>query len=238
MIHAWLLPVPASAPDLVAVVEPRLAPWERERLARFSFDRDRALYAAAHGLIRMALSARYPSVPIDRWELDRTPAGKPIVRAPVSGPLEVSLSHTRGLVACAVAPMPVGIDVEAVDSGLDVGPLLERVLSPAERATWPSDPDVGRFRFFRTWAVKEALLKGLGLGLGCEPNTVTIASDDPERPAVVAIPADVGSAADWWITALGMSADHVGAVAGRGPGAATVTRHQVEPEVFLRALRN
>lgn len=237
MIEVWLLPVPNAVPDLVERVRPGLADWEQARLERLASEADRILYAAAHGLLRLALTARHPSVPVVRWEVGRTGAGALVVGGPVTPTPRVSLSHTKGLVACAVAGSPVGIDVEAFDPRLDVTPLLERVLSPAERATFPAPADEARQRFFETWVLKEALLKGLGLGLSCEPSTITVAFGATTPPTVTEIPVSVARSSDWGVAFVEAPPGHVGAVAHRAPtGAAAVTQHRIDLDDLLVAL--
>src|SRR5207253_1525523 len=95
------------------------------RHRRFVFDRDRREYAAAHALLRTSLS-RHADVAPESWTFHDEPGGKP---SPVLEPgmpnLSCNLSHTRGLVACAIAlGHPVGIDVEAIDRKID-----ERIVS-------------------------------------------------------------------------------------------------------------
>lgn len=70
----------------------------------------------------------------------------------------LSLSHSYGLVACAVDQRPVGVDVERIRP---VPPRLLGLLSEEERAYVRCDAD-----FFRLWTLKEALIKCRGGHLG------------------------------------------------------------------------
>lgn len=70
----------------------------------------------------------------------------------------LSLSHSHGLVACAVSAEPVGLDVERIRP---VSPRLLRLLSPEERDYVRCDAD-----FFRLWTLKESLIKCRGGHLG------------------------------------------------------------------------
>lgn len=70
----------------------------------------------------------------------------------------ISLSHSYGLVACAVDQRPVGVDVERIRP---VPPRLLGLLSEEERAYVRCDAD-----FFRLWTLKEALIKCRGGHLG------------------------------------------------------------------------
>ncbi len=68
---------------------------------------------------------------------------------PMANGCYFNISHSHGLVACAVAEVPVGIDVEKIRP---ISPRLLRILSPAERESVRCDED-----FFRLWTLKEAL---------------------------------------------------------------------------------
>lgn len=73
---------------------------------------------------------------------------------PMTNGCYFNISHSHGLVACAVAEVSVGIDVEKIRP---VSPRLLRILSPAERESVRCDED-----FFRLWTLKEALIKCRG----------------------------------------------------------------------------
>ena len=77
---------------------------------------------------------------------------------PMANGCYFNISHSHGLVACAVSDVPVGIDVEKIRP---VSPWLLRILSPAERESVRRDED-----FFRLWTLKEALIKCRGGVLG------------------------------------------------------------------------
>ena len=73
---------------------------------------------------------------------------------------DFNLSHADTLVACAVtATGRVGIDCERVRP-VQAAALLQRILSPAERAPADTDAQI----FFRLWTQKEAVIKAEGNG--------------------------------------------------------------------------
>jgi 4'-phosphopantetheinyl transferase len=80
--------------------------------------------------------------------------------------LFLSLSHSDGVVACALSSDPVGIDVEHARPGRDVARLAEIACSPREceslAALGAADATA---MFYRIWTLKEAWLKRLGTGL-------------------------------------------------------------------------
>jgi hypothetical protein len=100
---------------------------EDERCKRFAFDDDRRDYAVAHALLRRLLSHRHAVSP-EAWRFEATPSGKPRVAADFAAlPLAFSLSHARGLVACAVS--------EDAEVGIEVDPPIR---SPTTNLRFPS----------------------------------------------------------------------------------------------------
>lgn len=146
---------------------------ERERMSRYVRAVDRARYEVAHTALRLVLGARL-DLPARALRFERSacpgcgePHGRPVLAGlPPRGRVEFSLSHGGALVAVAVAPHAVGVDVEPdVPSPTSAG-LVPR-LHPGERrlvdAAAPADRPAA---FTRVWVRKEAYLKGLGIGLG------------------------------------------------------------------------
>ncbi len=145
-----------------------LSPDERARHDRLRSDADRRDYAAAHALLRTSLS-RYAEVAPRAWVFESDSRGKPKLshECETGVGLAFSLSHTRGLVACAIASSSaVGIDVERADPSVDWSPVVKRCFSPAEIAQLDGgSPSDRAERFAELWTLKEAHAKATGLGL-------------------------------------------------------------------------
>jgi 4'-phosphopantetheinyl transferase len=141
---------------------------ERDRQARFRRPEDRDVYGLAHGLLRWTLS-RHADVEPAAWRFAAGRFQKPLIAAPIAGspPLAFSLTHADGIAAVAVARgIEVGVDAEPVDRVVDPWALADGVLSPPERSDLGKlDPEAARRAFMRLWTLKEAHVKGLGLGL-------------------------------------------------------------------------
>lgn len=106
----------------------------------------------------------------------RAERGKPCF---ASGTWHFSLSHTRRLVCCALAPFPVGLDAEGLDRPVRPG-LAEKVLAPQELETWRAGG--GRDRDLLTyWVLKEAWVKYTGQGLRGYPRDLCFTMT-PEGP--------------------------------------------------------
>lgn len=154
-------------PPLLADYRAVLSDQERERCDRFHFERDRHVYLVAHALVRSSLS-RYADVAPEDWAFDHNRYGRPEVKAGLTAvPLRFNLSHTHGLVACAVtSKRDVGVDVEWLDRRGETVALADRFFAPAEvRALRRVAPPLQLERFFTYWTLKESYIKARGMGL-------------------------------------------------------------------------
>jgi 4'-phosphopantetheinyl transferase len=139
---------------------------ERARSRRFMFMRDRRDFTAAHALVRRTLSLyadRHPSA----WKFDVTEGGKPALAGAQGDALTFNLSHTHGLVACAIArETELGVDVESINRINEGRQIAERFFSPLECRYLETCEQSGYMcRFIELWTLKESYLKGSGVGL-------------------------------------------------------------------------
>lgn len=139
---------------------------ERARCRRFRFEEDRVSFIVGHALLRTALSHHAAARPRE-WRFSTSGHGRPEIDTPTSPRLRFNLSHTRGLVACAVTlERDVGIDVERIRPGTGVADLAFGHFSPSENRRLTSLPSpAARDLFFSLWTLKEAYVKARGLGL-------------------------------------------------------------------------
>ncbi|CAN7281555.1 4'-phosphopantetheinyl transferase superfamily protein [Bosea sp. LjRoot90] len=115
----------------------------------------------------------------DAVEIGHEPAGRPLIVAPHGSGLHLSLATRAGLVAIALAHLPVGVDVEQV--ALASEPPLA-VLHPDERSWFESLPAPARpLAFAQLWSAKEAYVKALGTGFARAPESFTVQLDGSER---------------------------------------------------------
>lgn len=139
---------------------------ERARRDRFVFARDRRDFAVAHALLRIRLSSHAPR-PRGAWQFTTGAHGKPELDVHTAAQLSFNLSHTDGLVACAIAREgDIGIDVETIDRVADDSDVARRYFSASEAAAIERcAPDARRMRFIELWTLKEAYIKAVGEGL-------------------------------------------------------------------------
>ena len=174
-----LLPLNAVHVDLVhsdtgaawaqheAAYRALLSPDEHDRMSRLIFERDRRRFLLTRALVRTTLS-RYADVPPAGWSFIANVHGRPeIVDRPPGVPdLRFNLSHTDGLIACAVTiGREVGVDVEHIGRRL-THDVAGRFFAPREVSDLKQLSDDEQHRvFFDYWTLKEAYIKARGFGL-------------------------------------------------------------------------
>lgn len=164
----------------VPEVDGLVSPDEAKRAADFVFEKDRELFLLGRVLLRTALSS-YLAVPAHEWRFVTNQLGKPEVDQPESGrSLRFNLSHTDGLLACAVTWLrPVGVDVESMRRDVEWEPIAKR-FGPEEYEQIVAKPaDKQRETFFALWTLKEAYSKACGCGFtfGFEGSRFVLAED-------------------------------------------------------------
>jgi len=142
---------------------PLLNAEEMKRAVKFKFELHRKRYITARAGLRSILSL-YLEVSPQNIQIFLTPEGKPFLN---DSDLQFNVSHSHDLALYAFcARLPLGIDIEKIRSSYNEA-VAERFFSPAEYATFVQlAPEQRRLQFFKIWTGKEALVKGLGEGLG------------------------------------------------------------------------
>jgi 4'-phosphopantetheinyl transferase len=153
-----------------------ISPDERQRYQSFHFPRDREAFLVAHGLLRYLLSHYSRQAPAG-VRFDTGEHGRPELVQDRRGPqLRFNMSHTRGLIAWTFSvDQACGVDVEEVRDDVDIDELIEVVCSTDERQFLGGLTGRARIeQFYKMWCLKEALLKGCGLGLTDHLTSVNI----------------------------------------------------------------
>ena len=219
-VHVWFL-------DRTGPPENRwlevLDEQEQERAMCFRTPDQRNAFAAAHALVRTALSAYGGGDPAD-WRFAISREGRPSVLGD-SG-LAFSLTHSGTWAAVAISINPaLGIDLEPVRLERDSLPLARRFFGASE-TTWlerlaPGERAAG---FSSLWTVKEAVLKARGSGLTEPLRSVEVNLEPSGRPARVQAPGGPWAVRSWspepgWYAALAVPTD----------GTLTVATFQARP---------
>jgi 4'-phosphopantetheinyl transferase len=166
-LHLWLMPVRYDVASTRAPLT-WLDATERKAFDELLFERDRMLYAQAHGWLRRILGEYLGCAP-PAVRLRRDARGKPLLAARDDLPsLRFNLSHTHSAVLVGVCTRAEpGVDIERVRPLKDFGAMARAVLHPCEQRSLakPMPPQRRLHDFFRVWTAKEAYTKALGTGL-------------------------------------------------------------------------
>jgi 4'-phosphopantetheinyl transferase len=177
--HVWVHDTTVDADEAVASMAV-LSRAERERCARLIFEEDRRDFASGHALVRSVLSVYGRRAATD-WTFDTDPFGRPcIAPALVRGdPLQFSLTHTRGLVACGVTSSgAVGVDAVRLDRRAPLSLIGSELFADCEIERLNGLPEPERNHYFlKLWALKEAFAKALGLGMAFRWSEVAFGLD-------------------------------------------------------------
>lgn len=214
--HVWLAdPQQIASPQCEAQFLHYLSQEERIRHSSYCFLGDRTMYLMAHGLLREILSIYGQRAPHE-WKFIHSANGKPsLLNGPPEEKISFNLSHTQGAIAVIITrDCDCGVDIEKIRHDMDMELVVPSVMSAAEIETWRRlSLSLRTGFFFETWTIKEAFLKGVGLGLhgrmdlvevqrrGSNGITVATASDGSYRTA------------PWRVTTQRISNDHMLATA-------------------------
>ncbi len=127
-----------------------LSAEERERAAKFHFERDRVRWIGARSALRSILSQYVKMAPVD-LRFTYGVHGKPALE---QAAIHFNISHSNALAMIAVTyTAPVGIDIERIRADVDIAKLLLRIGESAAGTT---------AELFQTWARREAKTKAVG----------------------------------------------------------------------------
>jgi len=219
--HVWLAsPDEIQEPVLLERYFALLVPEERERYRRLRREQSRREFLVAHALARVALS-RYAPVPPEAWSFSAGEHGRPEISGPSqAGRLRFNLSHTRGMVACAVIrELDIGVDVESAARRVRHRDLAERFFGEGEvRALRALEPEKQAGRFLELWTLKEAYLKARGRGISVSLRGFQFQLSDADPPRIRFDPALVrDDAASWQFALRHLTPIHTLALAIRRP---------------------
>jgi 4'-phosphopantetheinyl transferase len=193
-----------------------LSAAEAERAERARTEAARARAVRARWLLRSVLAGYVGAAP-GELRFGEAESGKPHLRG--AGSLSFNLSHAGARWALAVCGGgAVGIDVERADRLVDADAVARRVFAPGERrAVSALEGPARRAAFFRYWAAREALVKGLGTRLLLPGTEFEIEA----RPGgELAARAADGGELGWWLAELPVPPPWIGVLAVEAPPSA------------------
>lgn len=212
-VHIWRA-VLDVLPSHVENLRPILSNDERERAARFHFERDRSRFIVARAFLRI-LIGRYLQKTPSEIQFSYGANGKPFLDAEGDAHLRFNLSHSGGMVLYAVTRgREIGIDLECVNETMKVEAIAGRFFSAREVAGLKSLPQHEKQRaFYACWTRKEAYIKALGEGLSVSLDGFSVSLKPDEPPALLDVQGDPQESSRWRFLEIDPDPRYVAAVA-------------------------
>jgi 4'-phosphopantetheinyl transferase len=209
-VHLWIAAIPDCLPHLTDY-QTVLAPDERDRAARFHFERDRNRYAIARGVLRKLVGKYVGRVDLP-FACNRY--GKPALEDKTS-PLRFNVAHSRDLALFGFTlEREIGVDVEWMRPDYATTDVAERFFSPDEAAIVAALPQPDRAQgFFNCWTRKEAYIKARGMGLSLALHSFAVTLRPGEPAALVRVDDDASAPQRWTMTDLPTSEGYAAAAA-------------------------
>jgi 4'-phosphopantetheinyl transferase len=214
-VHVWRIPLELHAAR-GGEFSDLLTPSEQARAARFVREEDRRRFQIGRAATRRILG-KYVGVPPALVGIDPDRRGKPQLDAtlvPLERHVHFNISHSGEWILAAFAQsFPVGIDIESARAAETTEDLIGYLMSDSERLALAEVAPARRpAAFLQCWTSKEALLKGLGVGLSAALRSIEVAID-PDQPAqLIAAPPEL-HAGDWQLHRLEFAAPYAAMLA-------------------------
>jgi 4'-phosphopantetheinyl transferase len=211
-VHVWRTDLDQTTSQIQSFHD-TLAADERERAARFHFERDREHFIVARGILRAILGS-YLNQPPGCLSFCYSSYGKPaLAGAPDGNAIRFNVSHSHGAALYAVTRgREVGIDLERIRCGLAVMEIAERFFSRREVATLQTLPAEAQHQaFFCCWTRKEAYIKARGEGLSLPLDQFDVSLAPGEQDALLG-----SEASNWLLQELAAVPGYVAALAVEG----------------------
>ncbi|HEX2908939.1 MAG TPA: 4'-phosphopantetheinyl transferase superfamily protein [Phototrophicaceae bacterium] len=215
-VDVWLLRLDII-PEVVDALAGYLASDERQRAARFRFERHRQQFILARGGLRTLLAAYLNTSP-ERLRLVYNRYGKPAL-ADEPG-VSFNLAHSHELAVYAITDNhAVGIDIEHWRPLAEMESLAARCFSAREFAVFQQLPAEQKPEaFFNCWTRKEAYIKALGQGLSHPLDQFDVSFRPGEPPRLLDDASDPQAVNKWTFHAFQPAAEYTAALVGAGQG--------------------
>jgi 4'-phosphopantetheinyl transferase len=211
-IWAAVLDLPARAAGEISKV---LSSEERERAARFRFEKDQIQYIASRSFLR-AILGQFLEIDPKVVRFRYNAFGKPLLADEFTASrIEFNLAHSKGLGLFAVTlDRAIGVDVEQHRPDLATMEIANRFFAPEEvKALTAIQPSSRLEAFFECWTRKEAFIKARGMGLSLPLDKFTVAFGPNRAPALLSADEGATTAANWTLADLSPADGYSGAVA-------------------------
>jgi 4'-phosphopantetheinyl transferase len=216
-VHVWRASLDLSdtqRDSLYAV----LSEDEIHRAKRFIFPRDHNRFVAARGILRHILSYYVGAEP-QMLQFSYGNHGKPMLAATTGlHSLRFNLAHSHMMALYAVAyEREVGIDLEHVRPEVEYEHIARRFFVPREYDRLRVLPSSEQQRaFFTSWTLKEAYIKGRGVGMWQALNQFEVSFPSGEHMVLTVRDSYQPDGARWSLRELFPADDYTAAIAVEG----------------------
>ena len=217
-VHVWVTSLEQCNNSIAAHFD-TLEGSERERAARFHFERDRNRFIVARGTIR-SLLGEYLGIQPSQIRFDYNSYGKPSLaggdQANQGIRFNVSHSGDSGLFALC-RNREVGVDVERIRPDFGTEEIAARFFSVVEAgALHALPPDQRAEAFFNCWTRKEAYIKARGEGLSFPLERFDVAHAPGQEPRLLCVRGEPHEEARWQMRDLAVGEGYKAAVVAEG----------------------
>ena len=216
-VHVWVADLNHSAFP-ARDIDRILSSEERERAARFYFDRDRNHFIGSRAILRLILG-RYIDMPPGQVQFSRGPHGKPALATERGADaLYFNIAHSHDVALCGVTRgRDIGVDVERVNADVNVDLIAERFFSRREIAALRLLPPERKLTaFFTCWVRKEAYLKARGDGFSMALDSFSVSVSPGEPASLLDVTGHPEEAVGWSLSELDVAPSYTAALAVRG----------------------
>jgi len=170
--HVWWMREAEVLTEMVEYALDFLDSEEKMTYTRYKMNAKKLEFAAGRILMKTMLGMYlHISPPLIRF--NKNPYGKPYLRY-FNTDLFFNISHSKGVVMCAVSHREIGVDIEGADE--ERYNVMPHVFNRQE-IDWvdsKSNPRAKRNAFYTLWTCKEAAMKAVGKGFSLSPALVSV----------------------------------------------------------------
>lgn len=165
-IHIWKFEIDKSENSPSSYIH-LLDTNEKERASKFRFSTDRDQFLWGRILLKQLLG-NYLNINPKSITVKTTADGKPIFEKIEHQQIHFNLSHSHNCIILGFSKSPIGVDIEHVSRKVNIEQICRNHFSDAEQNLIQTTTSTENKEsiFFDIWTKKEALIKGIGKGLG------------------------------------------------------------------------
>jgi 4'-phosphopantetheinyl transferase len=208
-VHVWLIRLDRKSKSFWSL----LSDDERERAMSFAFETDLIRFVSGRANMRKIL-ARYLGTSAQAIRFKYGPYGKPSL-VNEADPIFFNFSHSDGVGLLAVGTgFELGIDVEQIRKDIETVEIARSFFSEAERRDLATVASELRHQtFFNCWTRKEAILKGIGMGLNLRLDGFDVSSVPGATAQLAASRLPLIDMTQWSLCSIDVGIDFAAALA-------------------------